>query len=57
MTWPLIIFWLNKVGCVSLNLTDEAGYTLIPDGSDSMTSVVDALKVIRDTFGPSPGAG
>lgn len=56
MTWPLIIFWLNKVGCVSLNLTDEACYTLIPDGSDSMTSVVDALKVIRDTFGPSPGA-
>ncbi|CAK6980062.1 uncharacterized protein LOC118802460 [Scomber scombrus] len=43
--------------CVALNLTEEACYTLIPDNSDNMTSVIDALKSIRDAFGPSPGAG
>lgn len=43
--------------CVALNLTDEACYTLIPDSSDNITSVIDALKTIRDAFGPSEGAG
>jgi len=43
--------------CVALNLTGDACYTLIPDSSDNMTSVIDALKIIRDSFGPSEGAG
>ena len=43
--------------CVALNLTEEACYTLIPDNSDNMTSVIDALKNIRDAFGPSKGSG
>ncbi|KAG8003089.1 hypothetical protein GBF38_007440 [Nibea albiflora] len=43
--------------CVTLNLTGDACYTLIPDSSDNMTSVVDALKIIRDAFGPSESAG
>lgn len=43
--------------CVSLNLTGDACYTLIPDSSDNMTSVIEALKLIRDAFGPSKDAG
>lgn len=43
--------------CVALNLTGDACYTLIPDTSDNMTSVIDALKHIRDAFGASEGAG
>uniref|UniRef100_A0A3Q3E419 Uncharacterized protein n=1 Tax=Labrus bergylta TaxID=56723 RepID=A0A3Q3E419_9LABR len=43
--------------CVALNLTGEACYTLIPDATDNMTSVIDALKLIRDSFGPSERAG
>ncbi|XP_034457349.1 uncharacterized protein LOC117771281 isoform X2 [Hippoglossus hippoglossus] len=43
--------------CVALNLTGNACYTLIPDSSDNMTSVIDALKLIRDAFGPSENAG
>lgn len=43
--------------CVALNLTNDACYTPIPDSSDNMTSVIDALKRIRDAFGPSEGAG
>ena len=42
---------------VALNLTGDACYTLIPDNSDNMTSVIEALKQIRDAFGPSEGAG
>ena len=38
-------------------MTGDACYTLIPDSSDKMTRVIDALKVIRDAFGPSEGAG
>ena len=43
--------------CVSLNLTGDACYTLVPDNSDNLTSVIDALKVVRDAFGPSRDAG
>lgn len=43
--------------CVTLNLTGDACYTLIPDSSDNMTSVIEALKSIRDAFGASEGAG
>ena len=43
--------------CMSLNLTGDACYTLIPDNSDNMTSVIGALKLIRDAFGPSENAG
>lgn len=43
--------------CLALNLSGDACYTLIPDSSDNMTSVVDALKLIRDAFGPSESAG
>ncbi|KAG8001029.1 Endogenous retrovirus group 3 member 1 Env polyprotein [Nibea albiflora] len=43
--------------CVALNLTGDACYTLIPDNSDNVTNVIDALKKIRDAFGPSEGAG
>uniref|UniRef100_A0A674NVC5 Ig-like domain-containing protein n=1 Tax=Takifugu rubripes TaxID=31033 RepID=A0A674NVC5_TAKRU len=43
--------------CVSLNLTGDACYTLIPDNGDNITSVIDALKKIRDAFGPSESAG
>ena len=43
--------------CVALNLTGDACYTLVPDNSDNLTSVIDALKVIRDAFGPSKDAG
>ncbi|XP_030580076.1 uncharacterized protein LOC115776499 [Archocentrus centrarchus] len=43
--------------CMTLNLTGEACYTLIPDSSDNITSVIDALRHIRDAFGPSEGAG
>lgn len=43
--------------CVALNLTGDDCYTLIPDSSDNITSVIDALKSIRDAFGPSEGAG
>ena len=43
--------------CVALNLTGDACFTLIPDSSDNMTSVIDALKLIRDAFGPSENAG
>ncbi|XP_036418907.1 uncharacterized protein LOC118802460 [Colossoma macropomum] len=52
-------YLLAKQGglCVALNLTGDACYTLIPDSSDNMTSVIDALKHIRDAFGPSEGAG
>lgn len=42
---------------MSLNLTGDACYTLIPDNGDNITSVIDALKKIRDAFGPSEGAG
>uniref|UniRef100_A0A3Q3FU30 Uncharacterized protein n=1 Tax=Labrus bergylta TaxID=56723 RepID=A0A3Q3FU30_9LABR len=41
--------------CIALNLTGDACYTLIPDAADNMTSVIDALKLIRDSFGPSEG--
>uniref|UniRef100_A0A8P4G365 Uncharacterized protein n=1 Tax=Dicentrarchus labrax TaxID=13489 RepID=A0A8P4G365_DICLA len=34
--------------CVALNLTGDACYTLIPDSSDNITSVIDALRNIRD---------
>jgi len=43
--------------CVALNLSGDACYTLVPDSSDNMTSVIEALKHIRDAFGPSEGAG
>ena len=43
--------------CVSLNLTGDACYTLIPDNADNMTNVIDALRKIRDAFGPSQSAG
>lgn len=43
--------------CVALNLTGDACYTLVPDTSDNMTSVIDALKHIRDAFGASKDAG
>ena len=43
--------------CVALDLTGDACYTLIPDSSDNMTSVIDALQLMRDTLGPSEGAG
>lgn len=42
---------------MALNLTRDACYTLIPDNSDNMTSVIDALRSIRDAFGASKGAG
>lgn len=42
---------------MALNLTGKACYTLIPDSSDNMTSVIDALRHIRDAFGASEGAG
>lgn len=52
-------YLLAKQGglCMALNLTGDAGYTLVPDSTDNMTSVIDALKHIRDAFGPSEGAG
>ena len=52
-------YFLSKQGglCIALNLTGDACYTLIPDSSDNTTSVIDALKLIRDAFGPSEGAG
>uniref|UniRef100_A0A8C9Z6R7 Uncharacterized protein n=1 Tax=Sander lucioperca TaxID=283035 RepID=A0A8C9Z6R7_SANLU len=34
--------------CVALNLTGDDCYTLIPDNTDNITSVIDALKSIRD---------
>uniref|UniRef100_A0A8C9YFS4 Uncharacterized protein n=1 Tax=Sander lucioperca TaxID=283035 RepID=A0A8C9YFS4_SANLU len=34
--------------CVALNLTGDDCYTLIPDSTDNITSVIDALKSIRD---------
>ncbi|XP_013885350.1 uncharacterized protein LOC106533545 [Austrofundulus limnaeus] len=43
--------------CVALNLTEDACYTLIPDSSDNLTSVIDALKVLRDAFGASEDSG
>ena len=44
--------------CMALNLTGDACYTLIPDSSDNMTSVIDALKLKkRDAFGPSEASG
>lgn len=43
--------------CVALNLTGDACYTLIPDNADNVTNVIEALKKIRDAFGPSEGAG
>uniref|UniRef100_A0A3B1KKB5 Uncharacterized protein n=1 Tax=Astyanax mexicanus TaxID=7994 RepID=A0A3B1KKB5_ASTMX len=43
--------------CVALNLTGDACYTLIPDSTDNVTNVIEALKNIRDAFGPSQGAG
>ncbi|KAM3619516.1 uncharacterized protein V6R79_009566 [Siganus canaliculatus] len=43
--------------CMALNLTGDACYTLIPDNSDNITNVIDALKQIRDAFGASEGAG
>ena len=42
---------------MALNLTGDACYTLIPDSSENLTSVVDALRHIRDAFGPSKSAG
>ncbi len=42
---------------MTLNLTGDACYTLIPDTSDNMTSVIDALKSMGDAFGASEGAG
>ncbi len=49
---------LTKQGglCVALNLTGDACYTF-PDNSDNMSSVIDALKHIRDAFVSSEGAG
>uniref|UniRef100_A0A8B9J790 Uncharacterized protein n=1 Tax=Astyanax mexicanus TaxID=7994 RepID=A0A8B9J790_ASTMX len=32
--------------CVALNLTGDACYTLIPDNTDNMTNVIEALKHI-----------
>lgn len=43
--------------CIALNLTGDACYTLIPDSADNMTNVIEAMHCIRDTFGPSHGAG
>lgn len=43
--------------CVALNLTGDACYTLIPDNSDNMTNVIEALRNIRDAFGASKNAG
>ena len=43
--------------CMALNLTGDACYTLIPDNSDNMTSVLGALRHIRDAFGASAGSG
>lgn len=43
--------------CMALNLTGDACCTLVPDSSENMTNVIDALKVIRDAFGPSKSAG
>lgn len=37
--------------------SNDTWYILIPDTSDNMTSVIDALKSIRDAFGASEGAG
>uniref|UniRef100_A0A8C9YI37 Uncharacterized protein n=1 Tax=Sander lucioperca TaxID=283035 RepID=A0A8C9YI37_SANLU len=34
--------------CVALNLTGDDCYTLIPDSTDNITSVIDALKSIRE---------
>ncbi|KAL7373591.1 hypothetical protein ABVT39_010187 [Epinephelus coioides] len=46
----------KQVGlCVALNLTEDACYTLIPNSSDNVTGVIDALKNIRDAFGSSEG--
>lgn len=42
---------------MAMNLTGDGCYTLIPDSSDNITSVIDALKSIRDAFGQSEGAG
>lgn len=52
-------FLMARTGglCVTLNLTDEACVTLIPDNSDNITSVITALEKIRDAFGPSDSAG
>ena len=52
-------YLLAKQGglCVALNLTGDACYTLIPDSTENMTSVIEALRRIRDAFGPSKGAG
>lgn len=43
--------------CVALNLTGGACYSLIPDSSDNITSVIDALRHIRNAFESSEGAG
>ncbi|KAK6302708.1 hypothetical protein J4Q44_G00270630, partial [Coregonus suidteri] len=43
--------------CLAMNLTGDDCYTLIPDSSDNITSVIDALKNIRDAFGRSEKAG
>uniref|UniRef100_A0A3Q3A1J1 Reverse transcriptase/retrotransposon-derived protein RNase H-like domain-containing protein n=1 Tax=Kryptolebias marmoratus TaxID=37003 RepID=A0A3Q3A1J1_KRYMA len=48
---------LAKQGGLCVALTGEACYTLVPDSSDNITSVIDGLKIIRDAFGPSEGAG
>ncbi|KAK6297558.1 hypothetical protein J4Q44_G00321410 [Coregonus suidteri] len=48
---------LAKQGGLCLALTGDDCYTLIPDSSDNITSVIDALKNIRDAFARSEGAG
>uniref|UniRef100_A0A671WDP8 Uncharacterized protein n=1 Tax=Sparus aurata TaxID=8175 RepID=A0A671WDP8_SPAAU len=43
--------------CMALNLTGDACYTLIPDNSDNMTSVLDALQIQTWTVERLAGPG
>lgn len=52
-------FLMAKTGglCVTLNLTEDACLTMIPENADNTTSVIAALGKIRDAFGSSRSAG
>ncbi|KAJ8349435.1 hypothetical protein SKAU_G00245650 [Synaphobranchus kaupii] len=43
--------------CITLNLTEGACSTLVPDITDNLTSIIHALGNIKDAFGPSASAG
>lgn len=56
----MMLYWtmseLEKVEFVYFWIW-AAWYTLIPDSDDNIRSIIDALKKIRDAFGPSESAG